>query len=147
MKKLLNEIQKQYLNVETGEIEILTTSKTFSIPTTSENFYMTFIENMSGFFNLKSAIEIKLIIKFCCIAEYNTGKVLITSFERRKICEELNITNQQFSNNVSSLKVKNLITGERGTYTVNPMMFWKGTTKERLNQIKEKNLTLTINIE
>ncbi len=145
--KLKNETQVEYLDSETGELKIMTTSKTYSIPVTNDSFYMTFFENMSGFFKIKSAIELKLIIKICTLAEYNTGKCNITSYLRKDICDELEITNQQFTNNIKSLKNKNLITGERGTYMINPLIFWKGSTKERDNLIKDSILNLKITIE
>ncbi len=120
---------------ETGEI--ITTSKTFSIKATQDEFYMSYISNMVGFFNLKSAVDIKLITKMCMIAEYNTGRVLITPEVRKDIQELLNISSQQMTNSISNLKKIGLIKGSRGTYHLNPMVFWKGTNDSRTAHLRE----------
>ena len=118
-KFLKNEVTK--VDSETGEI--VTTSRTFSVKTNIDEFYFSYINNMMGFFNLKSAIDCKLITKMCMIAEYNTGRVLITPEVRREVCKLLNISTQQITNSLSSLKKIGLIKGERGTYQLNPMVY------------------------
>ena len=130
---------------ETGEI--FTTSKSFSVKIDQDNFYMSYIENMSGFFNLKSAIDIKVLTKFCIIAEFNTGKVVLSPAERKEINEFLGISTQQLTNSISSLKKNNLITGEKGSYIINPIVFWKGNNDTRNDLIKNKKLSLNIEFE
>lgn len=134
--KLKNETV--YTDQETGEV--IVTSKTFNVKTSQESFYMSFIENMSGFFKLRSAIDIKVLAKVCIIAEYNSGRVLITPVVRKEIIEFLNISTQQLTNSIASLKKNNLITGERGTYYINPKVFWKGNTDVRNSFLKKGGL-------
>lgn len=117
-----------------------------SSATSQESFYMSFIENMSGFFKLRSAIDIKVLAKVCMIAEYNSGRVLITSVVRKEIIEFLNISTQQLTNSLASLKANNLITGERGTYYINPKVFWKGHSDVRDSFLKKGGL-LSVKID
>lgn len=121
---------------ETGEI--ITTSKTFSVKVTQDEFYMSYINNMVGFFNLKSAVDIKLITKMCMIAEYNTGRVLVTPEVRKDVQQLLNISSQQMTNSIANLKKIGLIRGSRGTYHLNPMVFWKGTNDSRTAYLREE---------
>lgn len=123
------------VDTETGEV--ITTSKTFAIKTQHDEFYMSYINNMVGFFNLKSIVDIKLITKMCMIAEYNTGRVLITREVRNEIKELLRISSQQMTNSLNSLKNIGLIKGSYGTYFLNPMVYWKGTNDSRNNFIRQ----------
>ena len=71
------------------------------------------------------------------IAEYNTGRVLITSDVRKEICQLLQISTQQVTNSLASLKKIGLIKGERGTYYLNPLVYWKGTNDSRNSLLRE----------
>lgn len=146
-KKLRNETEQSVLDPETGEYTTVTTSKTYSISTPPENFYMTFIDSVKGLFNLTSAVEIKVMIYFCTLAEYNTGTVYLTSLLRKNMCEELNITSQQITNATRALRKKNLLSGEKGTYFLNSSIFWKGTTSARRVALKNRELTLKVSFD
>jgi hypothetical protein len=139
-KKLKHE--QTVVDPETGEIT--TTSKTFSVRVNQDEFYMTYIENMAGFFNLKSVVEMKVLTKFCIMAEYNTGRVLLPSGERNRLVEFLGISSQQLSNAIKHLKVNGLLEGDKGTYFINPMVFWKGRNDTRNEFLKTGKLTLNV---
>ena len=143
--KLKNETVQEIIDPTTGEVVLVTTSKTFSIKTSSEEFYMTFIKACSGLFELKSTTDLKLIIKMCCIAEFNTGKVYLPAETRKQICTELNVVNQQLSNSLKSLKEKNLIQGSKGLFYLNPSVFWKGTMETRNTFLREMKITVELN--
>ena len=137
-------MEKKYLKNETTVVdqetgEIITTSRTFGIKTSVDEFYMSYISNMVGFFNLKSAIDCKLITKMCMIADYNTGRVLITPEVRRDILSLLVISSQQMSNSLAALKKIGLIKGSKGTYYLNPMVYWKGTNDSRNSILREES--------
>lgn len=142
--KLKHETIEQRVDTSTGEVVNVTTQKTFTIKTTTDTFYMTFIKHTKSIFKLKSAVDIKLIIKLCELAEYNTGRVILPSPLRKDVCVDLEITTQQFSNAISSLKKKKLITGAQGLYNINPLIFWKGTTDNRVNLLKEIEVSYKI---
>lgn len=139
-KKLKHE--QTHVDQETGEI--YTTSKTFSVKVNQDEFYMTYIENMAGFFNLKSLVEIKVLTKFCIMAEYNIGRVLLPSGERTKLIEFLGISSQQLSNAIKHLKDNGLLEGDKGTYFINPLVFWKGRNDTRNELLKSGKLTLNV---
>jgi len=130
---------------ETGEI--VTTNKTYSIKTDPENFYMTYIESLASFFKINNILDVKVLVKFCAIAEYNSGRVLVTSEVRKEIIEFLNIDKYRLSRSIKQLKEIGLITGDYGTYYLDPDVFWKGTNSMRRSLIKKKQLSITINFE
>lgn len=129
---------------DTSTGEVITIEKTYSTKVNADKFYMIFIEHMSSLFGIKSAADRKVLDSLCKLAEFNTGKVLITSGRRREICEDLEIASQTFSNSLNSLRRLGLITGKDGDYELNPLVFWKGTTDARNRLIKEQKLEITI---
>lgn len=100
-----------------------------------ENFFFTFIDFVSGFFQLKSRVSKDVIVKFCMISEFNSNKVYLPTNRRKAVCEELNITSQQLSNAIHELKKLGLLTGEKGTYQINPIVHWKGSLQARQDLI------------
>ena len=144
MAKLKNEIVQEVLDIETGELIRTTTQKVYSSKINSESFFMTFIEAIAPIYKLKSATDLKLIIKFCEIAEFNTGKVIISSSLRKDICEQLGISNNQYSISLKSIKEKGIVTGDKGTFVLNPSIYWKGTVKSRESIMKDFTITISI---
>lgn len=122
-------------------------SKLHNIPSDKEitdNFYMVFIDNMSGLFNLTTLLDIKLLSKLCKEAQFNTGVINISTAFRIQLCKELNTTTQNISNSIKRLKDKSLITGERGQYIINPLVFWKGSLDERTKLLNNKELKINV---
>lgn len=148
-KKVLQSVQQtEHTDRGTGEITVTETTKKFSIATSAETFYMTFIGAMQGIFAIENLTDVKVLAKMCERAEYNTGKVLMTSNIRKEIMDQLKITPQTMSNSCARLKKLELITGERGTYEINAQVFWKGDTNHRSAILKNKSkLTFTAQIE
>lgn len=142
--KLKNETTEQIVNEQTGEVVKVTTSKTYTIKSSTEEFYMTFISSCASLFKLKSPTDLKLTIKLCMIAEYNTGKVYLATEVRQEICKELGIVTQQLTNSLKSLKDKEIIEGGKGVFTLNPLIFWKGTTNERSKIMKDLKVSISI---
>lgn len=118
--------------------------KSFNTKTKSDKFYMTFIEHVSPLFNISSPVERKVLDVLCCGAEFNIGKVIISSERRTEICDTLGISHQTFNNTLVKLKKLKMISGERGVYEINPMIFWRGTTDEREKLLKNGGLELRI---
>lgn len=144
--KLKNEIVSNFLDTQTGELLEITTEKVFSIKVESESFYMTFVKMIAPIYKLKSISDLKILIKFCEICEFNTGKVYISSNLRKEICNELNISTNSFSISIKSLIEKNLILGEKGSYLLNPLIFWKGSIKDRNSLIKDNIIEFSFKI-
>jgi len=148
-KKVLQSIQQtEHTDRATGEVVVTETTKKFSVAVSTESFYMTFIGAMQGIFAIENLTDVKVLAKMCERAEYNTGRVLMTSDIRKEIMKALSITPQTMSNSFARLKKLNLITGERGTYELNAHVFWKGDTNSRNNLLKSKSrLSFTAQIE
>ena len=143
MKKMLYEETK--FDSTTGEIH--TTSKSFCVKTNSESFYMTYIENMSKFFDIKSIVDMKVLAKLSILAGFNTGIVSLSPADRDDILNSLGINNQQMSKALKSLCTLGLISGSKGRYVVNPAIFWKGDAKSREALMKNNSINITISID
>ncbi len=83
----------------------------------------------------------------CTKAEYNTGRVLLPTSERVRLCELLDISNNSLTNNLALLKKHNLISGERGEFIINPQIHWKGDTQTRDRLLQDSNMKITFSIE
>jgi hypothetical protein len=143
MKRLINEKTIDVVDQNTGEVITCTTSKSYSIKTDTDEFYMSFIEFMQPFFDLQSTTDKNLIAKLCTRAEYNTGKVRITAQDRIDLTKELEVDKSTLSRSIKKLVEKQLISGERGIYFINPLIFWKGDTKTR-SELLKKGLSITM---
>lgn len=82
----------------------------------------------------------------CKRAQYNTGVVNISAADRKEICEELNITNNAITNNFKKRRDLSLITGDKGRFTINPQIFWKGEMKVRNQLLKEEAVQISFKI-
>lgn len=134
----------EVLDKETGEI--ITTSKSFSVATNSENFYITFIGKLAGFYSLKSAVDIKVLVQLCERAQFDNGLALIPPAIRKEMMTTLDVSSQQITKSLANLKSKGLITGERGAYTISPLVFWKGSMDARESLLNNK-LSIQIDFE
>lgn len=146
MGKRILEHSTETTSIETGETFLVKKSISIQAKTT-DDFFMIFIKSLSGFFKIKSAVDIKVLIKFCQIADFNTGQILLPTGTRKDICSELDIQNQHLSNSIARLKTMGLVTGEQGKFELNPLLSWKGEMKEREKLLKKKkNMQLDFRI-
>jgi hypothetical protein len=122
------------------------TQKTFTEKVSPESFYMTFIGYMSPLFNLHSDVARSILDWMCMRAEYNSGVVDLSASKRQKMCQDLSITSNQVTNNLRKLKELGLITGDKGEFTINPEIFWKGDTKTRQQVLEGKSLKVSFEI-
>lgn len=131
------------VNHVTGEI--LQTSKTFTLKVSNnDEFYMSYITFMQSIFKIKSITDVQVLAKFCIMMEYNTNKVLLPTGRRKELCEELGINNPNLSRSISRLKELNLISGDQGTYEINPTVYWKGTAAERTKLLHTRGLNINV---
>jgi len=144
-KHLVQSTETQYVDESTGQLIITTTEKVHTIKVTEDSFFMTYITLLQPFYQLEHLADVKLIVKFCELAEFNTGKVSISTGKRKEICEELGISTSNFSKYTKRLKDKGLITGDKGEFEVSASVFWKGDRKTRAALLKDKGITMTIN--
>ena len=142
--KLKNEITTQRIHPETGGLFTETISKTFSIKTTSEEFYFTFLTLLKDVVGLKSIIDVKVLFALCNNAEYNTGTVSMSTNKRKEIMEFVGITYHTLANSLSRLKKQGFISDKNRDYTINPIYFWKGDLKTREQLLNEGKLSINI---
>jgi|ERR1051325_1059634 predicted transcriptional regulator len=146
-KKRIQDLSNTITKDEFGRVITTETRKTFSVKIDQDEFYMSYIEQMSGFFKLTSATDIKILTIICGYAEFNTGKVNLTTIRREEICDTLSIKNSQISRSLKSLKDKGLISIRKDELEVNPMVFWKGTNETRNKMLKESGLEIKIKFQ
>lgn len=144
IKRVLESVTE---TVDPNTGEVTTFKKKYSIKVEVDNFFLSFIDNMSGYFKVTSGIDKNVLAKLCCMAEYDTGRVFVKAVDRKAICREFDISYQQFGNSISSLKGLNMITGERGFYKINPAVFWKGSSKTRYSLLMDKEIAVEFNFE
>lgn len=145
-KRITQTIQREIVDVTTGELVKVDTQKTFTEKISPDNFYMTFIGYMSPLFNLHSDVARSILDWMCMRAEYNSGVVDLSTSKRQKMCSGLSITSNQVTNNLKKLKELGLITGEKGEFTINPEIFWKGDTKTRQQVLEGKSLKVSFEL-
>lgn len=138
---------REYVDVNTGEIQMIETSKTFTTKVPSDRFFMTFIDVLSPFFNIKSDNARKILVWMCQHAEFNTGIVRLTSADRLKMAEEIDICANTITNNLKKLKDAKLISGDKGIFQITPVLFWKGSMDKRAELLENKEIQITFGIE
>ena len=134
--------QREIVDKDTGELLSYETCKQFTTKVTQDSFYMVYIDSISPLFNLTSASARNLLAWMCSNAEFNTGKIDISSANRKEICSKFNITNATISNNITKLKNLKLIDGDNGQYIINPKIFWKGDNKARAELLNTKEMQI-----
>ena len=97
-----------------------------------EDFVLTFPEGMDLYYSLKSLIDVKVIYTLLELAELNNPIITLSSEGRKRIASKLKVSVAQVTNSIHALKKVGVIIGGRGEYIVNPQMFWKGSTTERI---------------
>lgn len=144
--KFVSNVVKQVLDKETGEIIDQTVEKHFVSKVDTDNFFMVFIENLAPLFGLKQAGDIRLITAMCAMAEFNTGIVRMSRKRRLELCEQAGISVTNINKNLKRLSDTGLIIEDNGDYTINPNIFWKGSTTTRTELLRKGGLTFQIKI-
>lgn len=144
MAILKSETTQTTTNPDTGQVITETTSKTFKVRTTSEEFYFTFLTLIKNIVGLKSIVDVKVLYALCNLAEFNTGIVSLSTNKRNEILSFLDITYHTLSNSLTRLKKNGFIVVNKGDITINPQYFWKGDLKTRENLLRENNLSFNV---
>lgn len=144
-KQVLSSI-KEIVDSETGELLQQEVEKHFVTKVKSDNFFMCFFENFGAFYGLEHLSDVKLIACLCELAEFNTGVVQLSTKIRRVISEKTGIGLTNISRNIKRLKKSGLILEDEGEVTINPAVFWKGSTQERVEIIRSGGLTFSIKL-
>lgn len=147
MKKIIQSVEKIYVDPETGEEVKLETSKVYSERVKEDSFYMTFIDFVAPLYKLSSESARKLLSWMCEHAEYNTGRISLAAGDRLKIASTFGISNNTITNSLASLKKLGLISGSKGVFEINPQIFWKGDLTMRKRLLKDKDFKVKFIID
>lgn len=131
-------------NHATGETTTTETQKTFSIQTTSESFYLTFLSFIQEYIGLNDA-EKKVLAIICTEMDFNKNSFSMNKSRREYLCDTCNMAYQTLANTMTNLKKKCVIEVLNGEVIVNPKFLWKGDLKVRERVLKDKGLTLNVN--
>lgn len=133
---------------ETGEITETEVKKLVKINMgKQEEFYMTYCQYLAPLYQLTYADDIKLIVKLCELGQYDTGKVQLSSARRGEITETLGLHNSNISKSLKRLVQKQLISGEKGEYQLNPVIFWKGDRAVRKEILRRGGIDVMFNFK
>lgn len=138
---------REYVDVNTGEVQMIETSKTFTTKVPTDRFFMVFIDVLSPYFNLKSDNAKKILVWMCQHAEFNTGVVRLTSADRLQMAEDIDICPNTITNNLKKLKDAKLISGDKGIFQITPVLFWKGSMDKRAELLEDREVQITFGIE
>jgi len=82
-----------------------------------KELYTVYEEETAWVFGLKSAIDIKVFAYLLRLADIN-GNITFTATLRKRLAVLLDISMQQITNSLSSLKNEKLIEGKRQKYSI-----------------------------
>lgn len=140
---------KEVVDLETGEVGTIETVKKQKISFDSEPFYMVFIDYVAPLYKLSNATSKNVLAWMCNKATFNTGEISLSSKDRMDLMQELNIKKTTLSNTLKELTDKKLIAGGKGSYTINPKIFWKGDllSRNKILEVKEIQIAFSLNLD
>lgn len=128
---LTNTTIKQVVDRDTGELHEIETSKTYRTKVETDRFFSVYISKLASFYGITALSDVKVMIAFCEMAEYDTGVLNLNKAIRVKIQDKTGVDYSNLSKNIKRLSNLGLIHHESGTVTINPEIFWKGSMKVR----------------
>lgn len=141
----MRELEREQITFDENGEESGRVLSTVKIRTRStDEFYMTYIKFMGPIFNIKSANDMNVLAMLCTMMNYDTPKVYLPKERREEICEKIGIVSSVLSRSLASLKQLGLISGDNGTFEINPYIFWKGNSKKRIQYLKSEGMELRI---
>ena len=145
-KHFLESTTVSRVDKETGEVTETEVKKLVKVNMgKQEEFYMTYCQYLAPLYQLTYADDIKLIVKLCEWGQYDKGTVQLTSSRRLEITSSLGMHNTNISKSLKRLVEKKLITGEKGEYQLNPVIFWKGDRAVRKEMLRKGGIDVMFN--
>lgn len=147
-KHFLESTTVSKVDKETGEITETEVKKLVKINMgKQEEFYMTYCQYLAPLYKLTYADDLKLIVKLCEWGQYDKGTVQLTAARRAEITFELEMHNSNISKSLKRLLEKELISGDRGEYQLNPVIFWKGDRAVRKEILRKGGIDVMFNFK
>lgn len=128
---------------EDGKVHI--TSKTYSTKIKPEAFFSTYLKHVQVLYALNNT-EKNIMIYLCEKARHDTGEVDITARDRERMMMFFDVKTSAISNNIKSLRAKNILIGSKGSYLINPEVFWRGTFDKRQELLANHSFEITLSI-
>lgn len=130
-KYITRRVVSQSTDPTTGEIRSYTDRQEV-IKSEVEPFFLTYSREILALYG-KSIFNAttKVLWKLLEIAEYNTGKVYVTTERRNAIMSACDISRASYDRAVRELVEADIMSKEGNTYTIRENMFWKGDREER----------------
>ena len=110
----------------------------------TDKFYMVYFNMLRTFYQIKYLKDVMLLFKLCEMANFNTGVVSLSANDRNDLCLFLNVLNSNLSTGLRRLRSLGLIFGEKGRYTINESVFWKGDKEMRKQLLKDRGIDFVI---
>lgn len=110
----------------------------------TDKFYMVYFNMLRTFYQIKYLKDVLLLFKLCEMANFNTGIVSLSANDRFDLCVFLNVQNSNLSTGLKRLKLLGLIFGDKGRYTINESVFWKGDKEMRKQLLKDRGIDFII---
>lgn len=139
MSKFLVEEYKGFRkDLETGEVTEFSEHKSVQLKRT-EPFFQVYSQQILALYSTDVMnATTKVLYKMLEYAEWNTGKVFMTTDRVEEIMSSCNISRASYHRGVKELISKGIITKGKGSYTIAENMYWKGDMKMRESIIKAK---------
>lgn len=130
-KYITRRVKNKRKDPKTGEV-LEYTDRQEVIKNEVEPFFLTYSREILALYG-KSIFNAttKVLWKLLEIAEYNTGKVYVTTERRNNIMNVCDISRASYDRAVRELVEADIMTKEGNTYTIRENMFWKGDRDER----------------
>jgi len=114
-----------------GNKQFQTETQYYSIPFKGDEFYMTYYKYMAPLFQIKSLHDVKVLWQLTQYAEFGTGIVVLSPERRKNIAKITGIGLNNLPKHMKSLSNLGLIYGMRNDYVLSPVVFWRGSNKDR----------------
>jgi DNA-binding transcriptional ArsR family regulator len=134
----------EVVDKQTGEVA--TVKKEVTLQAGPDDFFMVFLTHLSSLFKITNSTDVHVLVKLCELCQFNSNTVSLSTNQRREITEQLKITQQTFTNSLRSLRKAGLVTGERGLFTLNPEIVWKGSVNSR-NRLLRSSEGIQLNVK
>ena len=143
MKRTIETTKHTTIDVE-GRQEVFETEKVIKFDSAQDPFYLTFLNFVKWMYGIKGTAPLKVLLHMLNIAQFSTGRVTLSTGERRMMMETLDISEVSLYQALKQLLDLGVIkkiyhvnkdTGEqqelKGEFLLNPEMFWKGDLSKR----------------
>lgn len=137
-KFLVEDIKSKHTDIETGDQWEYSGQKLIQLKET-EPFFLTYSKQILALYDTDVLnATTKVLYKMMEFAEWNTGKVYMSTDRVEEIMSICGISRASYHRAVKELIDKGVITKGKGSYTIAENMFWKGELRMREKVINAK---------